>query len=308
MATSDVEIRVGVLLYTYDRVDDAKINEEIIRTVWPRAPLLERVPIVHAYNGEEAWWPERYLEDDLRRTENPGHFAGAELLLNTGIEVFGSMYPEVTHVVVLASDTWCVRPEYIERVVRTMQKDGKYLATCAWGNKTDTDMFRIGMALDFFVADMRFVRQSSFFPIRYQDFVERFSELLMYQDALPYLERVVAMRFKQSILKVSELPSENLLKSVARAHIYEMQEREPIHYRQRHLFKKPVGKRTMHWPAIGLITHHDAEEKRRVLRTYKLSGGAEMQRFLRANDLSYFNGGKRLTVFKKNGKNIGYHD
>lgn len=308
MATNNGEPKVGALLYTYDRIDDAKINEEIIRTVWPRTPLLKSVPLVHAYNGEDARWPEAYLEDDVRRTENPGHFAGAELLLNTGMAAFNETYPDVTHVVVLASDTWCVQPEYIERAVRSMHREGKYLATCAWGNKTDTDMFRIGMALDFFIVDMRFVRESGFFPIRYVDFVERFSELLMYQDALPYLERVVAMRFKQSVATVSALPSENLLKSVARAHVYEMKEREPVHYQQRRLFRKPIGKRTMYWRTMGLLTHHDPEEKRRVLRTYRLSQGAQIQRFLSATDLTYFNGGKRLTTFRKNDENIGYHD
>lgn len=111
-----------------------------------------------------------------------------------------------------------------------------------------------------------------------------------------------------TIAKVLALPSENLLKSAACAHVYEMKEREPVHYLEHQLFRKSIGKRTMHWPAIGLITHHDAEEKRRVLRTYKLSQGEETQRFLGAKDLSYFNHGKRLTMFKKNGKTIGYHD
>lgn len=301
-------VRVGVLMYTYDRVDDARINMEIIRRVWSNVPLLREVKIVHTFNGKQEWWPETYLEDELCRTENPGHFVGAELLMNAGIRIFEEKYPDITHVIVLASDTWCVKPEYIEGIVRPMALKRQFLATNAWGSKKDSDMFKIGMALDFFLIDMNFVRKSKFFPLRYTDFVEKHGELLMYQGTFAYLERVFALRFKQAITRTISVPSENLIEKVSYAHIYHMKEREPVHYDRKRLFRKPVGMRHMYWPALGLITHHEPHEKQRILKRYNLELGEHGQRFLDTREFSQFNRGKTKTTFEKNHKIIHYND
>ena len=301
-------VKLGVLLYTFNRVDDARINLEIIRNTWKRIPLLREVTVVHAFNGKTEWWPDMYLEDELCRTDNPGHFAGAELLLNSGMEVFTDKYPDVTHVLILAADTWCVRPEYIERIVQEMRTSGAYLATSAWGNAEDTDMFKIGMSLDFSMLDMNFVRKSHLFPLRYQDFVEKYSELLSYQGSTVFLERLFALRFKQAVTELELIPSENLTEKIAQAHIYRLLEREPVHYKSKKLFEKPKGKRTMHWPRLGLITHHDPKEKQRALRPYNVSLGEHGKKFLAARDLNYFNSGLTKTVYKKGEQVIDYND
>lgn len=295
-------------MYTYDRVDDARVNMEIIRNVWSKVPLLKDVVVVHAYNGNQDWWPEAYLENTLCRTDNPGHFSGAELLLNTGIQVFKEKYPDITHVVVLASDTWCVKPEYIQNVIQEMVSKELYLATNAWGSKKDTNMFKIGMALDLFILDMDFVKKSEFFPLNYKSFGDKYGELLMYRGTFAFLERVFALRFKQALMRIAPIPSENLIEKVALAHLYHMREREPVHYEQKAFFKKPIGKRHMYWPKIGLLTHHDPVEKRRALKEYRLSLGEHGRRFLEARDFKYFNQGKNKTTFVKGAKTIDYND
>ena len=42
---------IGVLIYTYNRVDDAKINMDIIRNVWEKSKYFENVKIIHSFNG-----------------------------------------------------------------------------------------------------------------------------------------------------------------------------------------------------------------------------------------------------------------
>ena len=114
---------IGVLLYTYNRTDDARINQEIIRNVWGKSELFDEIKIIHTYNGEEAWYPEQYLEDKLIRRENLGHFLGAEDLINTGMTAFQNEFPDVEYIIILAADTWCVKPNYIASIIDNMRKD-----------------------------------------------------------------------------------------------------------------------------------------------------------------------------------------
>lgn len=57
--------KIGALIYTQDRVDDARINFEIVRNVWQKTKFFKSVEIVHSYNGKSEWYPKKYLEDVL---------------------------------------------------------------------------------------------------------------------------------------------------------------------------------------------------------------------------------------------------
>lgn len=299
---------VGVLMYTHNRVDDARVNLEIIRNVWNRCELLRNVPIVHSFNGDKDWWPEKYLEDEVLYLENPGHFRGAEILLNEGIDYFVRRYTEVSHVIVLAPDTWCVIPEYLENVVKEMQKNKKYLAACAWGTKDASNMFSIGMSLDLNIVDVKWAVQYGLFPLRFQEFLNRYAEVYSYEDKIVYLERVFALRFKQAIAKAIEFPSDNLARQIAEKYVYRMTEREPVHYFQRPISRlfRAVHHRRAYWPNIGLITHHDPIPKQKAAAEFKLSLGQYGTQFLAASNLSYFNAGLASKSASKDKKTIQY--
>ncbi len=79
---------IGVLLYTFDRVEDAYINQEILRNVWGTSGYFGSITIVHAYNGRQSWYPKKYLENVLIRQKNAGHFQGATELIDAGMHVF----------------------------------------------------------------------------------------------------------------------------------------------------------------------------------------------------------------------------
>ena len=302
---------VGVLIYTHNRVDDARVNLEIIRNVWGKSELLREATVVHAFNGEASWWPERYLEDDLLRLENPGHFGGAELLLNAGLERFATKHPHIDYVVVLASDTWCVKPNYVEKIITGMRNEKKPLAVCAWGTKLEGNMFKIGMSLDFFVVDVKWAMRFGLFPIRYREFFDEHAEAFWYEDRMIYLERVFALRFKQAVVKAVTLPSENLIRAAALEHVYRLVEREPVHHARRAilgLFGPRRQERRMYWRSIGLLTHHDPAPKQRALKEWDVTLGECGEKFLKATDLHYWNGGLVKIGYEKNGKKIGYGD
>lgn len=283
--------KIGVLLYTYNRIDDVRINMEIIRNVWQKYELFKDVAVVHSFNGEKEWWPEKYLENELIFTGNTGHFTGAEMLINEGIKTFATKYPNVDYVIILASDTWLVFPEYLEKNIMIMKKENKYITTCAWGTKQDSDVFKTGMSIDFNILDIRWANKNNLFPILYGEFLNKYSEILSYQDELIYLERVFALRFKQAIIKSSVISSENLINEISYKRINQTKEREPVHINYKKWLKKPYLVRRMYWKKLGLITHHEPIPKQKALKEWNLNLGKHGQYFLNAKDLSYYNEG-----------------
>ena len=297
-------------MYTYNRTDDARINMEIIRNTWKKSELLKDVTIVHSFNREKEWWPEKYLEDELLYLENPGHFAGAEILLNEGVKTFQEKYSDIDYVIILAPDTWLVKPDYVEGIIKSMQNEEKYLATCVWGTKGQNDFWQKGMALDFNIFDLKWATKSGLFPVRFAEFRDKYEDLFFYHNETVYLEIVFAFRFMQAIKRSIILPSDNLLKPISLSYIYRMTEREPVHVdgKERIFFKKAWYDRIMYWKNIGLITHHDPIPKQKALKEWNLTLGQYGNDFLTAKDLSYYNRGLDKNVYIKNGKKIGYGD
>lgn len=303
-------LKIGVLIYTYNRTDDAYINMEIIRTLWKKSELLQDIKIVHAFNGQKEWWAEKYLEDELLYLENQGHFSGAEMLINEGVKTFQTKYPDIDYVIVLASDTWLVKPEYVEGMITTMQKEEKYLSCAVWGTKKLNNIWTRGCGLDFVIIDLKWATKSRLFPLQFTEFKSKYEELFFYNDQTIYLEVVFIVRFVQAIARSIVTVSDNILRPVAKSYIHRMIDREPVHTNSKEnlIFKKGGFKRNMHVPKMGLITHHDPIPKQEVLKRWKLSLGEHGQKFLGAKDLTYYNRALDKNVYVKNGKKIGYGD
>jgi hypothetical protein len=296
-------MKIGVLIYTYNRIDDARINMEIIRNTWTNTKLLQDPFVVHAYDGKKKWWPKRYLEDELRYLKNEGHFAGAAALLDAGIKRFGRVRRTVDYVVVLAADTWCVKPEYIESIIRTMYDQDKYIATCSWGTKQTLSMFHAGMALDFCVIDLAWALKFRFFPLRFKEFMATMGELVLYFNDIVYLERLFALRFKQAVARTGCIPSDNMISSISYQHVHHLNEREPVIER-----KGTRYVRKTYWPDLGLITHHDPRQKRLACQDWKIRFGEHGNRLLSARNLEYYNSGLVRTSYSKNGAVLDYVD
>jgi len=291
--------KVGVVIYTYDRADDAKINMEIIRSTWATQKLLKDVPIVHVFNGNKEWWPEKYLENDLVIVENTGHFSGCALQIDAGICHFKDNYPEITHVVVLAADTWILEPAYLTNVIKEMSREDMFLASCGWVMPVQTSAYWRNAAVDYFVIDLKFANSYGFFPLAFDQIEQKYGEIFALQSFTILVESVLVLRFRQALLRyVGEpKPSESLIDSIVREHIYLMKEREPVH------LYKPIFERKMYHPEIGLLGHHDPIPKQEILKNYDSTGfGPNAMRFLESTDLSYFNKGITTAFYQKKHK------
>lgn len=164
---------IGHLIYTYNRLDDARILQEISKNYLSRK--LGEIFLIHAYNGKKYFGYERYLEDKLVKMKNKGHFEGASDLINRGISEAEKL-PDIDYLIVTASDTWLLDAEYIRKIISEMKNGKKVLATCAWDDRGIANydknfimnLFQIGFATDFFILDMNWQRENKLFPLNFK--------------------------------------------------------------------------------------------------------------------------------------------
>lgn len=282
------DLKIGVLLYTYNRVEDVRINMEIIRGVWNAQDVLKEVKIIHAYNGKKEWWPEKYLEDELIYLPNPGHFEGADLLISEGIKLCTEKYSSLDYVIILAADTWLVKPDFLEDIIGKMASTNKYIATSVWGSNTSADIWKQGCAIDFLILDLNWAIKGNLFPLRFKEFKEKYEELFLYQNQFLYLELVFMMRYKQAIQRTVEWYSENVFSQIAEKYIHRIHQREPIHVPKSWWSIKKEYWRETYWPEIGLLSHHIPDQKQKALKKWNLKLGKYGNHFLTTRDLSYY--------------------
>jgi len=288
------KLKIGVLIYTYNRTDDAKINMEIIRSVWKKSKYLKNVKIVHSFNGEKKWYSKKYLEDDLVVMKNSWHFQGASDLIDIGIQTFQKKYKNIDYVIVLASDTWLIKSVYVEGILNKMKKDDLYLATCPWGLPKRNDIRDVGMAVDFFIIDLKWATKYKMFPINYFDFHRKYGELISYQrGGNVMLEKLAYARYLKA------LNMEENFGGVARKQairkLLDLKDRVPIHT---HIDKQGFWERTMYWPKIGLLSHHDPVPKKEILKKNNIKDGGNIKKLLKSKNFLYFNSG--ITKMKYN--------
>jgi hypothetical protein len=285
---------IGVLIYTYNRTDDARINMEIIRNVWKKSKYFKNVKIIHCFNGEKKWYPEKYLEDELVIMKNTWHFQGAADLIDAGINKFNKKYRDIDYVIILAADTWLINPNYLENLLVKFWEKKSNLATCRWGLPKRNDFADVGIALDFFVVDLKWAKKYRMFPIGYKDFFEKYSDLILYQKGgNVMLEKLLLARYMKAVS--GEEKSGGVARKKALEKIFVISNREPVHSR---VDKDGFWIRNMYWPKMGLLTHHDPLSKKKIMRQKKISAGINIERLVNSKDLGYFNGG--ITKMKHN--------
>jgi len=278
---------VGVLIYTYNRVDDARVNMDIIRNVWEKSKHFENVKIVHSFNGEKSWYAKKELENDLITFKNSWHFQGASDLIDAGIKTFQKKYSNIDYVIVLASDTWLIKPEYIESLIKKMENEKLYLATCSWGLPDRDNIAEVGVAVDFFIVDLKWATKYKMFPIEYGKFQKKYKDLLAYQKAGNImLEKLFLARYLEAISRAEKI--DGIARKIAIEKTLMLNDRQPVHS---HIDKQGNWIRNMYWPKMGLLTHHEVEPKKKILRKEKIVNGKNIEILLKNKDLSYFNNG-----------------
>ncbi|HLD17535.1 MAG TPA: hypothetical protein VJB99_00485 [Patescibacteria group bacterium] len=266
---------LGHLIYNYQHLDDVRIQQEISKGLY--APHFDGNYLVHAYNGKPEFGYKKYLEDRLIRIPNRGHYRGAVELINAGLAVFLEMRRGPRYVLVTAADTWVLNVDFFAGLVREMEQGGKVLAASSWGRAVSPEK-PSGFSTDFFLLDLEWNRKAKVFPLDYDAFVKKFSDVFALQFVQPTVEGAVLYKFQKYFLDHFE---DNDVWQERNKAFRRIIEREPVH--------GPKGDRQENWPEIGLYTSPAPEEKRKALKKLKLDLGPQMHRLLTERDVSYYN-------------------
>jgi len=275
--------RIGVVIYTHNRTDDARISMEIIRSLWATSGLFGRITITHVFNGRQSWWPTQYLEDILIRRKNLGHFAGAADMIDTGMKRLLTDR-QIDNIVLLAADTWLVKPHALRAIIDRMKKRNGTWATAAWGNPKRNDIVDVGCSMDFAIFSRPWIRRYRMFPLRYVEFANKYRDLYFYQKGhMVSVEKLAFGRYLEAFQRSAPQPDVALRRRAVKQ-IVRLVEREPVHRNSR-------WDRTMYWPRLGLLSHHQPQQKQRLLKSSRLSLGPTATRLIQSKSLNWYNHG-----------------
>lgn len=125
------KLKIASLIITYNRVEEAKAQMDIIREAWQ--PMFNSVDIYHEFNGKKSWYPKKYLEDFLHRHRPMSHFVGANHMLNQGIKHVLESGNKYDYIIATSADTWFYDPKKLKEIILTCKRKNYQLATSLWG-------------------------------------------------------------------------------------------------------------------------------------------------------------------------------
>lgn len=123
---------VAVVIITHNRVEDARINMELMRHIWTECLPLDRLDIFHIFNGQKSWYPQKTHEDVLMRIPNRGHFMGAVDMMNVGAKAVLASRTKYDAVVVCSADAWLMDPGTLQRLLEVVTGTSPVIASSWW--------------------------------------------------------------------------------------------------------------------------------------------------------------------------------
>jgi hypothetical protein len=272
--------KLGHLLYTYSNVDDARIQQEISKQLY--AERFDGVQLVHTYTGKPEWGYEQYLEDELIVMENRGHFRGAADHLAAGLRYFMEHGDQdVRYVLVAAADSWILDAAYLQKIIKTMERDGQVLAVSSWFSAYPEDIQ--GFSTDLFVVDIQWARTSGMFPLDFDSFYARFADVYALQGTFPYLERAFHYYFMKWLMGHYHDYGVRVARDKL---LLRITSREPINDSDREYNRSN----------IGIFTSPDPSPKQAALKKLHTPLGKHAEKLKRAHDLRYYNLGRDITA------------
>jgi hypothetical protein len=274
-------MQYGICLTSFDRVDCALINQEIIHSRFTSCAAISHATASASY--------EPHLEDAfVRRPPLPLH-EGAVDLIRSSFDALDEH--EVPYLVHLEADTWIVDEAVIEAKIAEMEREDTVLSTTMWsppgwhyGPRVWWGRLKVGGA-----AHAAFARD--------------------YSTQFFIIKNTAAARDAIRALDVSRTSAECSLyreihRRVPRSGVSIMQERSPVVDDNRWITES-LALYSQHWPAAGTAQDprpagtpgripDDAPGKREVLRQFDLGAvGPNAVRLMQADDLSYYNRGAK---------------
>ena len=287
---------IAVCLTSHDRMDCARINQEIFKL-----NFINPYVVVHASSGSEA---HPYLEDAFVPCAPLPHFAGALSLMRNAIGAAAAFKPDF--LVLLDADIWLLKEDVLLAYIRRLQESPRSLiATCAWSTPPRSRLRRLA-------------RECAGIVLSPEDRLRRLASIprRMRYDAVDFCTQCIILRNDRFLLDlfcsmrpdgrrlVERLWFDRFTAYYGFERVVRIREREPVHPHQRFVCE-PLGLHGEHWPAAGTskdpgnatwneYIHPDTPGKREALeRCPHIRTGESIQRLLNADSFDYYNRGAK---------------
>lgn len=283
---------------TYNRIDCARINQEIIKLNY-KHPF----KVVHTCSSDNY---EKYIEDAYLQCTPKNLQNGASDLLKQSIKLAMDTYsPE--YIVHLEGDTWIMDENIIYDLIAEMDNNKDLMiATSAWdedllefqylknpGIKLQLERVYANIARSF-GKDYKLACRDS---LATQIFVIRTTPEML--NCFLELEPIPGIDLEQALYK-------KFMQSYGEENILRIKDREPIHPHNRYVTEK-LSLYSQHWPARGTAnddreaTHPryispDSDGKRETLEHFtSVRKGKYIQKLLNTSSFDYYNFGASRT-------------
>lgn len=237
-------MRVAVVIITYNRVKDAKVQMELIRNLWSKQKQLRSVTIYHLYDGKEKWYPKKYLEDFFIKCKNPGHYEGAGLLINTGIETVLNSKTRFDYIIVSSADVWLIKPKLLVKILEEMGKKKYFLAASTWFSQE-------AFSTEFFIISSQFAKYV--FPLESNDYRVKHWLLTFFTEKIAQkavLEICLWKKVDKTLKRLGVDKEKEILRLPFRQNI--------------------IRSNRFHSPELGYLSHHNPRKKRKIVIKAKL--------------------------------------
>jgi hypothetical protein len=280
------EPSIAICLTSYNRIECAKVNQEIFKLNF-RTPFL----LVHACSGAQK---ERYLEDAFIWCAPGSLNAGGIDLIQRSLELACDRFAP-DYLVHLEADTWILDEQVILRFVREMERNPRLLlATCAWSSVSGWRRARRAIR--------ELVRRPSALLRHQFDIVDFAAQFFILRNDPAVVRCILDMRPDEKRRAERQL-YDAYVKRFGLDSVLRMREREPVHPHNRQSCET-LALYCHHWPASGTAEPPSRDEARgerpdrigkreALLRYPQITRGAAIQRLLNATSFEYYNPGAR---------------
>jgi hypothetical protein len=278
------EPSIAICLTSYNRIECAKVNQEIFKLNF-RTPFL----LVHACSGAQK---ERYLEDAFIWCAPGSLNAGGIDLIQRSLELACDRFAP-DYLVHLEADTWILDEQVILRFVREMERNPRLLlATCAWSSVSGWRRARRAIR--------ELVRRPSALLRHQFDIVDFAAQFFILRNDPAVVRCILDMRPDEKRRAERQL-YDAYVKRFGLDSVLRMREREPVHPHNRQSCET-LALYCHHWPASGTAEPPSPDEARgerpdrigkreALLRYPQITRGAAIQRLLNATSFEYYNPG-----------------
>ena len=274
--------KTAVCITTFNRVDCARINMEIIKLNYAN-----QWPIIHACSDKNY---EKYIEDILVECEPKALQAGAfDLLRNSILTATKAYNPE--YIVHLEADTWLMNQDFIEKYITLLSKKPyAMIAASSWSfDKSEKWKASGKVTKKVLYYITRLTKKLGLkWHIGWQNSIA--SQFFVVKNTIEFRELLSTMTEPSADDYLEKYIFSKITKRFGKKAILWMDEREPVHPKNRNSCEV-MELFCQHFPSKNITNgNSDEDGKKEVLERYEsLKKGTYMKKLLQSNDLSYYN-------------------